>query len=92
LIKFEEIRTADPNYPLYDFIRSEKSGNIKSTNGIKDPKFYKANLNQMNIDKTSAAFEKGNPIYSIPFDIKGNARPTNSPPDLGAYQNKAFPK
>jgi len=54
------------------------------------PKFYNINLNKLNIDATSAAFAKGNTAYSIPLDIIGNTRTT--PPDLGAYQNKPFPK
>lgn len=90
LIKFDDIRVGDPNYALYDFIRNAESGNIKSKDGINDPKFYKANLNQLNIDDTSAAFAKGNTTFLIPLDILGNTR--TLPPDLGAYQNKAFPK
>ncbi len=90
LIKFDDIRTGDKNYALYEFIRNEKSGNIKSKDGINDPKFYKANLNQLNIDKTSAAFQKGNATYLVPLDVIGNTR--TLPPDLGAYQSKAFPK
>ena len=90
LIKFDDIRAGDANYALYDFIRNEESGNIKSKDGINAPKFYKANLNQLNIDETSAAFQKGNSTYLIPLDIIGNSR--TLPPDLGAYQNKTFPK
>ncbi len=91
LIKFNDIGTGLANNKLYDFIRKQESGNIKSSNGNNDPKFYEANQNQLNIDETSAAFAKGNTIYSIPFDIIGNAR-NNSAPDLGAYHNKPFPK
>jgi hypothetical protein len=47
-------------------------------------------LNRLNIDETSGAFAKGNSAYLIPLDILGNTRTT--PPDLGAYQNKPFPK
>ena len=90
LIKFDDIRVGEANYALYDFIRNEESGNIKSKNGINDPKFYKANLNQLNIDETSAAFAKGNSVYLVPLDILGNTR--TLPPDMGAYQNKPFPK
>jgi hypothetical protein len=54
------------------------------------PKFYKASQNKLNIDDTSGAFAKGNSAYLIPLDILGNTRTT--PPDLGAYQNKPFPK
>jgi hypothetical protein len=89
LIKFNDIGTGLANNELYNFIRNENSGNIKS-NGNKDPKFFNANLNQLNIDKNSAAFAKGNADYNIPLDIIGNIR--TLPPDLGAYQNKAFPK
>ena len=56
----------------------------------KSPKFYNINLNKLNIDETSGAFAKGNSVYSIPLDILGNPRTT--PPDLGAYQTKPFPK
>ena len=56
----------------------------------KDPKFYNQGLNNFNIDKTSSAFAKGNSAYLVPKDITGAAR--TSPPDLGAYQNKDFPK
>lgn len=56
----------------------------------KDPKFLKTALNKLNIDDTSAAFAKGNAAYLIPFDINGTTR--TLPPDLGAYQNKPFPK
>jgi hypothetical protein len=54
------------------------------------PKFFNINLNKLNIDETSGAFAKGNSAYLIPLDIIGNTRTT--PPDLGAYQNKPFPK
>lgn len=56
----------------------------------KDPKFLNISLNKLNIDDSSAAFGKGNTTYLIPLDIVGNTR--TLPPDLGAYQNKAFPK
>jgi hypothetical protein len=55
-----------------------------------DPKFFKIKENKLNIDNTSAAFTKGNSTYLIPLDILGNTR--TLPPDLGAYQNKPFPK
>jgi hypothetical protein len=54
------------------------------------PNFYKPLKNKLNIDGTSAAVAKGNTVYLIPLDILGNARTT--PPDLGAYHNKPFPK
>lgn len=62
-------------------------------NGIiinKDPKFFNPNINNFNIDDTSSAFAKGNSAYLIQYDIIGNLR--TLPPDLGAYQSKAFPK
>ena len=90
LIKFNDIRAGEANYALYDFIRNEESGNIKSKESSKDPKFFKVLENKLNIDATSAAFAKGNAAYLIPLDIIGNTRTT--PPDLGAYQNKPFPK
>ncbi len=55
-----------------------------------NPKFYNVNQNKLNIDKTSAAFAKGNQAYIIPLDILGITR--TSPPDLGAYQSQDFPK
>lgn len=55
-----------------------------------NPKFYKVSQNKFNIDKTSAAFAKGNQAYAIPLDILGTTR--TSPPDLGAYQSADFPK
>lgn len=56
----------------------------------KDPKFFNISLNMFNIEQTSAAFQKGNSSYTIPLDVIGNSR--TSPPDLGAYQSKDFPK
>ncbi|MCW2120000.1 right-handed parallel beta-helix repeat-containing protein [Flavobacterium sp. 7A] len=56
----------------------------------KDPDFYKSSLNNFNIDATSSAFAKGNTLYLISTDINGTTR--TLPPDLGAYQNKEFPK
>ena len=55
-----------------------------------NPKFYNVSQNKFNIDKTSAAFAKGSQAYTIATDIIGNTR--TSPPDLGAYQSKDFPK
>lgn len=86
LIKFNDFGTGLANNPLYDFIRSETFGNIKN----KDPKFYDVNRNQLNIDDTSAAFQKGNSTYRLPVDILGITRTLT--PDIGAYQSAAFPK
>jgi hypothetical protein len=54
-----------------------------------NPKFFNSNLNKLFIDDSSAAFAKGDPLYLISLDIEGNTR--TLPPDLGAYQNRAFP-
>jgi hypothetical protein len=86
LIKFNDFGTGIANNALYDFIRNEQLGNIKN----KDPKFFKLYQNKLNIDETSAAFQKGNASYRIPNDILGNIRTTT--PDLGAYQSAPFPK
>ena len=86
LIKFNDAGTRLENNLLYNFIRNEESGNIKN----KDPKFYKPNQNKLNIDETSAAFQKGNADYRISQDILGITR--TATPDLGAYQSAAFPE
>lgn len=88
LLKFNNSNNSFTTDPLYQFETdaTHYSGIILN----KDPKFFKANQNQLNIDNTSAAFAKGNSSYLIPLDILGTSR--TLPPDLGAYQNKAFPK
>ncbi|MGL3000630.1 hypothetical protein [Flavobacterium sp. RSSB_23] len=88
LLKFNNSSNSFTNDPLYQFETdaTHYSGIILN----KDPKFFKVNQNQLNIDNTSAAFAKGNTSYLIPLDILGTSR--TLPPDLGAYQNKAFPK
>ena len=86
LIKFNDIDTGIEKNILYNFIRNEESGNIKN----KDPKFFKQNQNKLNIDETSAAYQKGND-YGIETDILGTTRPTTTP-DIGAYQSASFPK
>lgn len=88
LLKFNNSSNSFTNDPLYQFETdaTHYSGIILN----KDPKFFKVNQNQLNIDNTSAAFAKGNSSYLIPLDILGTSR--TLPPDLGAYQNKAFPK
>ncbi len=88
LIKFNNTSNIYTNDPDYQF-------NTDATHYLniilnKDPKFFNIALNKFNIEQTSAAFEKGNISYNIPLDIEGNTR--TSPPDLGAYQSKAFPK
>lgn len=84
LIKF---RSSSTN-PDYQFNNDPTHYNQIILN--QDPKFYKVSQNKFNIDNTSGAFAKGNQAYSISLDIIGNTR--TSPPDLGAYQSKDFPK
>jgi len=88
LIKFDNTSNQYTNNPEYQFYTDPMhyTGIIQN----KDPKFFKVAVNKLNIDNSSAAFAKGNTTYIIPFDIIGNSRTT--PPDLGAYQNKPFPK
>jgi hypothetical protein len=88
LIKFNNDSNQYTNDPLYQFTTDpvHYNGIIQNT----DPKFFKIKENKLNIDNTSAAFTKGNATYLIPLDILGNTR--TLPPDLGAYQNKPFPK
>jgi len=84
LVKFSSSTTN----PMYQFkTDTEHYSNIILN---ENPKFYNIPLNKFNIDNTSAAFAKGNQTYIIPLDIIGNTR--TSPPDLGAYQSKDFPK
>jgi hypothetical protein len=72
--------------PLYQFTNDAAHYNAIILN--QEPKFQSVPKNKLNIDATSAAFKKGNPSYLIPLDIKGSTR--TLPPDLGAYQSKAF--
>lgn len=87
LIKFNNTSNSFTNNPEYQF----NTDSSHYTNIIlnKDPKFFNTALNKFNISATSAAFEKGNSSYLIPFDIIGKSR--TSPPDLGAYQSMPFP-
>lgn len=88
LIKFRDSGTSlQNNHPEYDFIRNQTGGNIKN----QDPKFYDANANKLNIDDSSAAFQKGSLSFLVPIDILGRPR-TSNPPDMGAYQSFAFPE
>ncbi|MHC0447697.1 hypothetical protein ACWA1F_19970 [Flavobacterium sp. 3-218] len=84
LLKFSSSTTN----PLYQFKTDTEHYNNIILN--ENPKFYNAAENKFNIDKTSAAFAKGNQAYIIPTDILGVTR--TSPPDLGAYQSAEFPK
>jgi hypothetical protein len=88
LIKFNNTSNIYTNDPEYQF--NTDLTHYKEIILNKDPKFFNIALNKFNIDQSSAAFEKGDFQYIIPLDIVGNNR--TSPPDLGAYQNKAFPK
>lgn len=74
--------------PLYQFTSdpTHYNGIVLNSN----PKFFNPNINNFTIDNTSPAFAKGNASYLVPLDVLGNTR--TLPPDLGAYQNKAFPK
>lgn len=84
LLKFNS-STTNPDYQFKT--DTEHYSNIILN---ENPKFYNVSQNKFNIDKTSAAFAKGNQSYIIPFDILEITR--TSPPDLGAYQSKDFPK
>ena len=72
--------------PLYQFTNDTAHYNAIILN--QEPKFESVPKNKLNIDATSAAFKKGNSSYLIPLDITGTTR--TLPPDLGAYQSKAF--
>jgi len=82
------IKSNKTNDPLYQFETDPAHYNAIILN--KDPKFFNPNVNNFNIDNSSPTFAKGNSAYLIPLDILGITR--TLPPDLGAYQNKAFPK
>ena len=88
LIKFDNVSNQFSTNPDYQFNTDTAHYNAILLN--KDPKFFNTSQNKFNIDETSAAFAKGNSAYLIPLDILGNTR--TLPPDLGAYQNKVFPK
>jgi len=88
LIKFDNTSSQYTNDLLYQF--ATDSNHYKAIIQNKDPKFLKIAENKLNIDETSSAFAKGNSTFVVPLDIKGNSRTV--PPDLGAYQNKPFPK
>lgn len=88
LIKFDNTSNQFATNPDYQFSTDTAHYNAILLN--KDPKFFNIVQNKFNINETSAAFAKGNTTYLIPLDIIGNTR--SLPPDLGAYQNKVFPK
>lgn len=87
LIKFRDAGTALATNENYNFIRLEQNGNLKN----QDPKFFDPDTNQLNIDDTSGAFQKGNLLYLVGFDIRGTARSSSTAPDLGAYIAADFP-
>jgi len=88
LIKFDNNSNQYSNHPEYQFTTDGTHYNAIIQN--KSPNFYKIAENKLNIDNTSPAFAKGNAAYLVPLDILGSTR--TLPPDLGAYQNKDFPK
>ena len=88
LIKFDNTSNQYTTNPDYQFFTDPIHYNGIILN--KDPKFLKITENKLNIDDTSGAFAKGNATYLVPVDIMGTTR--TLPPDLGAYQNKPFPK
>jgi hypothetical protein len=88
LIKFNNTSNQYTSHPEYQFNTDPTHYNAIIQNS--NPKFFDISKNMLNIDDTSAAFAKGNATYLIPLDILGNTR--TLPPDLGAYQNKPFPK
>jgi hypothetical protein len=82
LIKFDNT-SSHPDY-LFDTDTAHYTAILLNNS----PKFFNISQNKLNIDATSAAFAKGNQAYLIPLDITGSSR--TLPPDLGAYQSKAF--
>ena len=88
LLKFDNTSNQFTTNPDYQF--ETDAAHYKAILLNKDPKFLKVSQNKFNIDDSSVAFAKGNSAYLIPLDIIGNTR--TLPPDLGAYQNKPFPK
>lgn len=88
LLKFDNTSNQYTNNPEYQFNTDPTHYNNIILN--KDPKFLNVSQNKFNIEEISAAFAKGDAAYLIPLDIIGKTR--TLPPDLGAYQNKPFPK
>ena len=88
LLKFDNTSNQYTNNPEYQF--NTDQNHYKNIILNKDPKFLNVSQNKFNIEETSAAFAKGDAAYLIPLDIMGKTR--TLPPDLGAYQNKPFPK
>lgn len=93
LIKFNSDDNLFKNNILYDFTSSNYVNCLVSNNTTTiKPNFQNVNKNKLNIDETSEAVKKGDATFLVPFDILGNPRNTLFAPDLGAYQNAAFPK
>lgn len=88
LLKFDVASNSSSSNSDYQF--ETDATHYKKIILNKNPGFQNINANKLNIDDTSAAFAKGNSDYLIPLDIIGNTR--SLPPDLGAYQSKAFVK
>lgn len=88
LLKFNNSNNQFTKNPLYQF----DTDAVHYSNIIlnKNPNFYNSNQNKLNIDNSSAAFQKGSINYLITTDVLGITR--TIPPDLGAYQNATFPK
>lgn len=95
LFKFRDAGTSlQFNHPEYDFIRTGLTEGVTNGNTRnKDPKFFDANLNKLNIDDDpeGGAYQKGSIDYLVSADVLGHPR-TSNPPDLGAYQSAAFPE
>ena len=81
LVKFNDAGTILASLTIYDDIRNEENGNIKS----QDPKFKNVDRNWLNLLEGSAAIRNGEYDVLVPKDILGNERPI-SRPDIGAYQ------
>jgi hypothetical protein len=57
-----------------------------SDNFLADPWFADYPMRDLHLDPASAASDAGAPGWSPPRDIEGRPRPTDRPPDIGAYE------
>lgn len=91
LIKFNNVGNAFATDVLYDFNNNTLYSNclISKNSSENNPKFKNISQNQLNINETSAAFKKGNPLFLVNNDVLGKPR-TSNPPDIGAYQSAPF--